>query len=256
MGRFAQNPGKRGSLKWIQRAVNERPDLLDGEILKRLAPANSIEWLSPLAAHKYAEYRDADFLELIGKDGLAPKLARFWPARGPQWDAIGKSDKGDVLLVEAKAHIPELCSPATQASPKSRKMIERAMKATIETCRAQPRAAWTDVFYQLANRLAHLKFLRDAKVRAWLVLVNFIGDEDMKGPRTQAEWEAAYAVAFHVMGLDKRNPLSKYIIHVYPDVRELGPKANTRTENPLSAQLEAGRAFARDYAETLKALGK
>lgn len=221
MGRFAQDAGRRGSLKWIQRAVNEHPHVLDTEILRRLPNAHTIDWLSPLACHDYTEYRDRDFLDQIGKSELAGELAKFWPPRGPQWDALGRSDWGDILLVEAKAHIPEMCSGATKASPKSRKQIERAMKATIETCRAQPRAAWTEVFYQLGNRLAHLKFLRDAKVPAWLVLVNFVGDHEMEGPQTEGEWKSAYAVAHHVMGLDKKNPLSKYVIHVYPHVAAL-----------------------------------
>ncbi len=201
--------------------MNDKPGLLDHEILEQLKQARRVTWLSPLRDQRYAEYRDGDFLELLGRADLIPRLAKFWPARGPQWDAIATTDNDDVLLVEAKAHIAELCSPPTAASPKSRKQIERALKETIHTCKAQPRAAWTDVFYQLANRLAHLKFLRDAKVRAWLVLVNFLGDADMKGPTNRAEWEAAYAVALYVLGLEKRNPLAKYIIHVYPDVRGL-----------------------------------
>lgn len=256
MGQFVQKVGKRGSLKWIQRAVNGHPHVLDTEILKCLPRAHRIEWLSPIAGHKYAEYRDAESLALIGKSDLTAKLAKFWPPRGPQWDALGKSDRGDILLVEAKAHIAEMCSPATQASPRSRKQIERAMKATIETCRAQPRAAWTDVFYQLANRIAHLKFLRDAKVPAWLVLVNFIGDRDMGGPETRAEWEAAYAVAFHVMGLDKRNPLAKYIVHLYPAVAELTAQGGDAGDPQFERQLAAGRAIMRERREALSALAK
>lgn len=228
MGRFAQKTGERGSLKWIQHAVNERPDVLNLPILAHLrnAGATTITWMSPRRDDDYAEYRDGAFLGRIKQQELVPKLTEFWPSNGPQWDALGIADSGDVLLVEAKAHIPEIFSDPTGASPESKAQIERAMKATVETCGAEPRAAWTDVFYQLGNRLAHLKFLRDANVRAWLVLVNFIGDKEMGGPETPAEWEAAYAVAFHVMGLRNGHPLSKYIVHLYPAVAEFTSKAS------------------------------
>ena len=80
---------------------------------------------------------------------------------------------------------------------------------------AKRRALWGDVFYQLANRLAHLYFLRKGGERAWLALVNFLGDDEMGGPNTKAEWEAAYQVAY-VLAFEA--PLaSRYIIHAYMD---------------------------------------
>lgn len=83
-------------------------------------------------------------------------------------------------------------------------------------------ALWADVFYQLANRLTMLWFLRKEGVDARLVLVNFIGDQDMGGPNTADGWRAAYAVAWRVLGLSTRNKLSRYIVHAYPRVEALG----------------------------------
>ena len=54
-----------------------------------------------------------------------------------------------------------------------------------------------------------------------LVLVNFIGDVEMDGPNTRAEWEAAYRVVHHVMGLRADHALSRHVLHIYPDVRTL-----------------------------------
>jgi hypothetical protein len=79
--------------------------------------------------------------------------------------------------------------------------------------RASGRAEWADHFYQLANRIAHLHFLRSEGVPAWLALVNFTGDADMGGPQTAEAWLADYEVAFHVMGLPRQHALSAYIIH-------------------------------------------
>lgn len=218
MSRVAQPAGMRGSLKWIQRAVNDRPDALDAPLLAQLDGASRIEWRSPLAADDYAEYRDGDFLDRVLAGDLRADLAAFWPERGPQWDALARSDRGDILLVEAKAHVAEMLSPATQAGPACRVAISDALERVAADLAAEPKAAWTTSFYQLANRLAHLWLMRRAGKPAWLVLANFLGDTEMNGPESAREWEAAYLVAFHIMGLPKRHALSRYILHVYPRV--------------------------------------
>ena len=217
--RVVQPEGARGSLKWIQRAVNERWQSLEDPIKSVLGPYD-IEWLSPLCSDSYAEYRDGSFLDRIGHVELSGDLKSFWPARGPQWDALGRTAKGDVLLVEAKAHVREPLSPGTAAGDTSRARIEEALYkvATGLGARAD-RAAWTHHFYQLANRIAHLDFLRSQGVPAWLVLVNFVGDEEMGGPSSREVWDATYLVAFHVMGLPRLHRLAPFLVHAYPDVR-------------------------------------
>lgn len=221
MSRVAQPPGSRGSLKWIQRAVNGRADLLDGAILARIPGAASVSWLSPLESDDFAEYRDADFLDLVGAGDAAPALATFWPRSGPQWDALGKTDTGDILLVEAKAHVGEILSPATGATGAALVSIEAALSRTVERVKAQPKAQWSQCFYQYANRLAHLAFLREHGYPVWLVLVSFLGDADMGGPTHPETWSAAYSVMDHVLGLRARHGLSRWIVHVHPSVAEL-----------------------------------
>lgn len=219
MTRIAQPPGRKGSLRWIQTAVAEGWNSLDQPILKSLSGAKCIEWRSPIAGDDFAEYRDGDFLDRVGLPHLRSALKDFWPDRGPQWDALGVSDLQHVILVEAKAHVAEMCSPGTSAGPASLARISRALDGCAEQLGAKEgRAHWTEHFYQLANRIAHLHFLRENGVPAYLVLVNFLNDQDMDGPTTQEAWEAAYQVAFHVMGLPKRHAMSRYILHVFPDV--------------------------------------
>ena len=220
--RVEQRAGQRGSLKWIQSAVNDHPGVLDVALLPTLSPAKSIAWVSPRSEHGFAEYRDAGFLEALGCSDLAPALAAFWPSRGPQWDALGRSDRGDLLLVEAKAHIAEILSEGSKAGPESRVRIEAALNEAARTIGASPRAPWIETFYQLANRLAHLDWLMRQGKPAWLVLVNFVGDKDMSGPGTAEAWHAAYEVAWHVMGVPARAPIMKRIIHAEIDVAALG----------------------------------
>jgi len=219
MTRVAQPEGSRGSLRWIQRAVNERWPSLD-EPISAATGSSKIEWRSPLRADEFAEYRDGDFLDVVGLERLRPRLREFWPRGGPQWDALAVGMRGETILVEAKAHVGELCSPPTGASEASRKLISASLDDCAERLGARKsHAPWTSHFYQLANRLAHLQFLRDQGVPAYLVLVNFLNDHDMAGPSTVEAWNAAYQVAFHVLGLGKRHPMSHHVLHVYPDVR-------------------------------------
>lgn len=219
MSRVPQPEGAKGSLLWIQRAVNEKWTSLESPILARLPGSRKIVWRSPLVEDDFAEYRDVAFLKVLDLSHLAPRLAEFWPKGGPQWDALGVSEQGDVLLVEAKAHVPEMCSPGSAAKGKSRALIEASLNETAERLKAsRPRSAWADHFYQMANRIAHLQFLRDQGVPAFLVFVNFLNDDEMGGPVHQEAWEAAYQVAFHAMGLRRRHSLSPFVIEVFPDV--------------------------------------
>jgi hypothetical protein len=219
VSRVVQPLGARGSLKWIQRCVNA--GVLDAELLPNLSGATLINWTSPLEVDGFAEYRDADFLARVGLERLAPALADFWPARGPQWDALALSDHGDVLLIEAKAHLPELFSPASAAGSASRAKIITALAQTAAAIGAKPKAEWVETFYQYANRIAHLHFLHRQGVSVKLVLVNFVGDAEMGGPLDAGEWKAAYRVVNYVMGISESAPLMRRVIHIYPDVRNL-----------------------------------
>lgn len=211
---MVQPEGARGSLKWIQRAVNVMPRVL----VTSNSPAT--QWVSPLRDDGWAEYRDAGFLERIGHPELVEALSAFWPARGPQWDALGTRGE-QVVLVEAKAHISEFFSPGTAASPESRRRIAEAFALVQADLGLEPTELWLDRFYQYANRIAHLWFLRNHGVDARLMFVSFIGDDDIGGPRTKEPWEVAFAAADYTLGIGKRHALSRYIEHVFPDVKAL-----------------------------------
>ena len=96
MGRIIQPKGKTGSLKWVQNIVNKDADVLDKAIKNSVGAGTrqNIEWLSPKADDDYAEYRDQAFLDLLNIKLSKTKLKDFWPARGPQWDALGRIGSG------------------------------------------------------------------------------------------------------------------------------------------------------------------
>ena len=301
--RVAQPEGTRGSLKWMQRAVAWRPDVLQPGALPPL------DWVSPLAWDDFAEYRDAAFLARLGLDGLAPALAAFWPRRGPQWDGLARFD-GGVVLAEAKAHLAEFDSPASAAGATSAAQIAAAfakvqadlqhgpavldsefavsetsspavsvgvmpvpeksdpsLKGLREPASATPRQTaaspgvadppaahpippghaplsrqttmaapqgkhppdpprWDRVYYQYANRLAHLWFLRAQGVDAHLLLIGFLGDTERGGPSDAEDWHAAYSRADAALGLPRRHALTPFIHHLSPDTAVLTTPAS------------------------------
>lgn len=226
MGRFVQTPPEKskGSLKDIQVLVNDYLHVID-EILKRQLPdlaKDEIVWRSPLKEDEYAEYRDDDFINRLSLPIVDIQLKFFWPSGGPQWDALAVTNSGKVILVEAKANIPEMVSPATQAKGKSKELIIRSLEETKGYLNIKSDVDWAGKFYQYTNRLAHLYYLcHRCGVEAYLANVNFVGDEIVAGPATVEEWQAALQVLHAYLGTG-RHKLKKYMADIFVDVRELG----------------------------------
>ena len=147
-------------------------------------------------------------------------MDEFWPARGPQWDALGRTSLGKVLLVEAKSHIPELISSLQAESTESKAKIQRSLEATKLAFSCHADVDWSKRFYQYTNRLAHLHLLRMNDVPAYLVFVYFVNDTEMKGPSTALEWKGAIQLLHSYLGLGKTK-MWKFIADVFVDVQEL-----------------------------------
>lgn len=218
--RVKQDEGKRGSLKWIQLAINRHKAYFDSLVAPHIARDAAITWLSPIQQDGFAEYRDAAFLKLIGQEALTEKLKAYWPARGPQWDALGLAGE-TILLVEAKAHIPEMMSDGCKASDPSLAIIRDAFSSTMVETNTKAGIDWTGPLYQYANRLAHLHFFKKNGVKAKLVLCCFVGDNQMNGGASEAEWRGALKIADHLIGLRERHPLAADVIHIFPYVDKL-----------------------------------
>ncbi|MHB9073011.1 MAG: hypothetical protein ACYC6G_05760 [Desulfobaccales bacterium] len=213
--RVAQPQKKKGSQKWIQDIINICPELLNTRIKEKLASLSGREicWASPLKEDEFAEYRDAAFLENLHLQAFTEKLKEFWPNKGPQWDALGRTSDGEaVILVEAKANVPEIASFCGAKDKDSLKTISESLAETQRwlTCR-EPRIDWKSGFYQYANRLAHLYFLREkAHIEAYLIFLYFV--EDSTHIRTSLEdWECALKLQKKVMGLSDRSLTGKVI---------------------------------------------
>src|SRR5436190_1726764 len=193
----AASYANKGSQRWLQIAVEKAPELMDAQIRSAMnLPADvSIQWLCPVRGTGFGEYRDEAFLTLLGIDLPAKQLRAFWPTRGPMWDGLARTSRGDIILVEAKAHIPEMVSPSSKATGDSEKQIVAALEQTRKALAPKSKVSWSGIFYQYTNRLAHLYLLRSLNgVRAHLVYVYFTNAGDVFGPTSREEWEGAIKV--------------------------------------------------------------
>jgi len=236
MSSFPQKSNSHGSLKNLQDAVNVKNKFLDDEISKIVGKQMKIEWKSPLKKDNYAEYRDKDFLDKLDiLSRIKHPLKDFWPNNGPQWDALGvcgneKDKEYEVILVEAKAHIPEMVSHGTKAKPGTRKQIENSLDEVKKYLNIRNDIDWTGTFYQYVNRIAHLYYLKEKNnIKAHLLFIYFINDVTVNGPKTKSEWLGAIQTMECYLGLNKKHKLKKYIHDIFIDVSDLRYKNATGT---------------------------
>ncbi|MFC1839814.1 hypothetical protein ACFL1N_09550 [Thermodesulfobacteriota bacterium] len=223
MKRYPQSTDSHGSLKWTQKLINEKPELLNAGIKNTfsLAQDEKIEWVSPLKSDEYAEYRDDAFIQKLGINLNKKTLKEFWPNGGPQWDALGRTNQGKCFLVEAKAHVGEIVSKPSQAEGRSLEKIKRSLDETKQYVNSKSSADWSSYFYQYTNRLTHLYFLWVLNsIPTYLIFIYFLNDKEMKGPETKAEWLSALKVMKKYLGI-RRNKLNKFVGEMFIDVRDL-----------------------------------
>lgn len=152
-----------------------------------------------------------------------PKEARqaFWPTGGPVWDGLARvPDTNELIVVEAKAHIPEMLSGGTRATGAARAQIASAIEDLKRELAPHAPADWSGRFYQYVNRLAHLRFLREHGADAHLVYVCFTGAPDVRQPATREEWEGAILLMQTYLGLG-RHRLARHVHHVFVDAAAL-----------------------------------
>ena len=221
MSRLPQTPKLKGSQRWLQVAVNYCPTVIDRAIYDTgISLREPIVWTSPLASDNFSEYMDTTFLNQIGVRLNRRQLRDFWPNSGPRWDALARSGES-VLLIEAKANIKELNSPACGAEPVSLAKIQAALHETRVFLNVNSDSDWTRCFYQYANRLAHLYLLRKLNGHnAYLVFLYFVDDQTTE-PVSQSGWRAAVELTKGHLGLPESDWMSRFVKDIYIDTADL-----------------------------------
>jgi hypothetical protein len=218
----------RGELNARLRAASPTFDDFLERDPKWISPLGHPEWTTTPAPEPYYEFK-ADFWSAVGLPSPAPNPS-FWPDLGPNWDGVaaltGPEDQVGVLLVEAKSHVTEPESSCAAKPQGGLAQIAGSLDATKQYVGAPQSADWLKGYYQLANRLAFLYYLRARRnIPAWLALVNFVGDR-FDGSRSifptdRAGWADTNSAITKHLGLPGCHALSPYVVTVYP--RAHGP---------------------------------
>lgn len=224
MPRIARPGSTQRSEHWLRVLINQHPQMLHDRIAARFQwpEEDETKWLSPLADDEFAEYRDECFLSRLDVQPPNVALADFWPHGGPRWDGLGRTRGGRLLLIEAKAYIEEAVTSPCGARERSLLLIQRSLNQLKAFLRSGSPHDWSRLYYQYANRLAHLYFLRELNgLDAYLVFVYFCHAPDVPEASSEQEWQAANRLLKCTLGLGRSHRLSRYIAEVFIDVREL-----------------------------------
>jgi hypothetical protein len=172
------------------------------------------------------EWRGVDFLP-----NLERVWSAYWPQSGniPNWDAVGRSSsEGEYLLVEAKAHTGEIRSDCGAKDAQGRGGLGKIKTALGDTIDAYGFEStpddWLKGYYQYANRLACLHFLRQNSIPARLVFIYFVGDKWGGGkiggkfpncPKTAGDWDKHLHAMYKHLGLNGASELEKHVHKVF-----------------------------------------
>jgi hypothetical protein len=202
-----------GSQLQLQLYVNRRTSELERAIRDALKlPECEFHWRSPIESNGYKEFKDAAFLEELALGELIPELRRFWPASGPRWDGLARitmaSTQG-VLLVEAKNYPAEVRGGGCKASDANgaRTRIRAALDAAAASLGVATSEHWMGSLYQYANRLAHVAFLREHGITAFLVNVCFFNDPVRSRRTSEAAWRKSALNLKKEIGFAKASPV-------------------------------------------------
>lgn len=225
MSRKTYTEETHGSQKDLQILANQHQDILNHELSKILNKTIKLEWLSPLKDDDYAEYVDQDFINRLDINSRIIKpLNDFWPNGGANWDGLAK-DNETIFLIEAKAHISEQMIESTGAtSIESINLIKKSLEETKAFLDVKSDVSWCkENYYQYANRLAHLYYLREInKIDAHLLFIYFLNDKTVTGKsETKEDWKQAINDVYKKLELEKNNKLSDFIHNIFIDTNLL-----------------------------------
>lgn len=195
---------------WLRKLINNNKEILNNYLVESqiVKQNDAIEWVSPVSEDNFAEYYDEEFLDRLGIDvnTLRVPLKEFWPKSGPRWDGLGRTNTKKYFLIEAKAHIEETVDYCTLAKSKlSIDLISSSIDKAQKFYSNNKKAYWQKPFYQYANRLAHLYYLRELnQLNAYLIFIYFCNATDVEKPTNKDEWVGHIRTVEKVFALNSK----------------------------------------------------
>lgn len=168
-----------GSEYQLLRILGHHKNWLDNKINKLFGTSEKIIWFDyPIDSTRLSldgEYKGIQFLKNHSNyDEISKKWKEFWPQTGnaQNWDGICQIGN-TYILIEAKARLGEIESN-TSASDKSLNLIQSSFNKTKEYYNIKSNKDWSKKYYQMANRLAFVYFLKSCGIKAKLLDIYFI----------------------------------------------------------------------------------
>lgn len=230
-----------GSQRWLQVGVAKAPLVLEHAFRTAgiIGQDETVGWCSPRAEAQFSEYRDEVAFSVLGiAEFPVRQLSDFWLSRGPVWDGLAVTSRENYILVEAKAHIPEVLSPPSKAGPKSKPVIEAALEEARRFYAPRSSKVWSEHFYQYANRLAHQYLVAHVnRLPSKLVFLDFYNARDMNGPTSAEEWIGVAKLIHAFLGLPES--LERFgVYHAFVNVAELESALQQQRPRPFESRNE------------------
>ena len=192
-----------GSKYQLLRMLGWHRNDFNAKIKESLDIEENINWLD-------FEYDGPCDKELINLDFI-PTINDEWKKHwvcgsgGINWDAVGITDNGTYILVEAKAHLSEMKNSAA-GSVRAQKNNNARISDFIEKHNINSTAeAWSKDFYQLANRLVITDFILSKGYKAKLLYVLFENgfeyNREKSDSATADEWNTEMKKELQAMGV-------------------------------------------------------
>ena len=176
------------------------------------------------------EYEGIDFLPKSIQTKISKDWKAYWPQRGnaQNWDAVihclpasqNANLKEKWIIVEAKAHLQELKSNSGAKDIKSIEKINEAFNLTKQQFGIDVKINWLKDYYQLANRLAFINFMRNNGIECSLLNIYFINGwpvESNKNVATKNDWKKAIDDEYQYLGVNSQ--AKKYISEIFIDCK-------------------------------------
>jgi hypothetical protein len=207
-------------LSYRDRASPALDEAITSSIAPKL-PELSLEWIYPRQRETRPEPTGTEFLELDRTRQAA--WQKFWPQTGTlqTWDGVARCRDVTAsawVLIEAKANHPEFCSPPSGATSRSLIQIRHSLDQTKKALGVHRFFPWHGTYYQYANRLAFLFFLKTIGISAHLVFLYFYGDrfpDETPCPGSPERWRDLIRACHLTLGLPDRHALQPWIHDVF-----------------------------------------
>jgi hypothetical protein len=217
-------------LRFLGHHRNELEALIARETTLNAGNVYNFEWLDfPKDNSRKSldnEYEGIGFFPQDIWSKIEVDWINFWPQTGaaPNWDAVLRLTPKNPspalqdrwVIVEAKAQISEFDS-CCQAGEEGKAKIEKAFCETQKAFGIAAPNSWLDKYYQFANRLAFVYFMRKNGLDGSLLNICFINGWAGKDPKLNVPdketWEQKTEEVYAYLGIN--GEAKKYIHSVF-----------------------------------------